>query len=106
MAHHLTVAAMYASKAAEAGLIIRNRTTNYITEIQKQNDIHKDTIDMLVVRLEEFVSDSDVYILCIVFSLASSFYLSLFLDLTLIYLPLSFKRFIRNIPMQFTAKRV
>ena len=70
MVHHLTdVAAMYASKAAEAGLVIRNETTNYIPEIQKQNEIHKDTINTLVVRLEKFVS---VHILCIVFSLVHS----------------------------------
>ena len=68
--HHLTdIATMYASRAAEAGLVIRNETTNYIPELQIKNEIHKDTINALVVRLEKFVS---VHILCIVFSLVHS----------------------------------
>jgi len=86
MVHHLTdIAAMYASRAAEAGLIMRERTKSCYNniEIQKQNELHKDTINTLTVRLEEFVS---VHILCsfLVWCILS-FYLSPFLDLTLIH---------------------
>ena len=73
MVHH-TVAAMYASRAAEAGMIMRERTKSCYNniEIQKQNEIHKETINTLVVRLEEFVSASCVSLVwCIRFSYIS-----------------------------------
>ena len=51
MVHHIT--AMYASKAAEAGLIIRKRR---LPNRRKEDIEHEDLCNMLARQIEEFVS--------------------------------------------------